>query len=273
MLLNSSWTRIWLLVVCVFVGSNAVFALLYVARPGAVEHLHGFADAFAFSVETMCTLGYGDMAPITPWARFVVTFEVFFGLMGLSTATGIVFSKLARPEARVQFSRVAVVTQHYGMPTFWFRVGNLRENELVDTSVTLTALLDDVSPEGHSMRRLVDLAITRNTTPLLGLTWSILHPIDETSPLHGLDESRTDHTVAAIAVTLTGHDPTLGQQVAARHVYRLEDIRWGARFVDILTPRDDGVLVVDYSRFHDVVPDSPAVRAHPTAREPRSKQS
>ena len=253
--IEGSWLRLLTVFVFVFTLANAFFAALYTLEPGSISNTRpeSFADAFYFSVQTMSTIGFGTLSPATEYGNVVVVVEAAVSIVGVAVATGMVFAKLSRPQASALFSKPMVITEMHGQSTLMFRVANARGNEVVDASISVTVVIDELSPEGHHMRRMHDLELMRSRSPMFLLSWSVMHEIDENSPLHGLDCSDPESGVGSFIVTLIGHDGTYGQTVYARHVYDITDIRTGHRFVDILHELEDGRLMVDYGDFHKTI--------------------
>ena len=254
-LLKRSWTAFFLVVASGFLCANALFALLYVAQPGAVQNARpgSFEDAFFFSVQTLATIGYGGMAPATRYAHVVVTFEALIGILSVALVTGITFSKFARPTARIVFSDRMVVTSRNGVPHLMFRLANWRQNQVLEAQLRLAILLTETTAEGETLRRPHELTLTRDRNPLFSLTWLAMHKIDESSPLHAsgaVDRLRAQK--AQLFVTLYGVDETVGQNIHARHRYELDDIVWGGRFRDLLTDLEDGSRLLDYRVFHEI---------------------
>jgi inward rectifier potassium channel len=237
---------------------NAVFAVLYLAVPGSVANARpdSFADAFFFSVQTMATIGYGVMAPQTLYANILVTAEALMGMASFAVAAGLIFARFSRPTARILFSRVAVVTPFNGVPTLMFRCANERRNQIFEAQVHVDFARQETSAEGLELRRSFELALARNRNPQFSLSWTVMHPIDERSPLHGIDPDLLAGQEAAIVVTLTGIDETLSQTVFARTSYRADEILWGRKFADILSETETGETLVDYRHFHDTVDSS-----------------
>lgn len=249
----------WPLLVAVLAGlylvANLVFAGLYMTQSEGINSYEGtFVDAFAFSVQTLSTIGYGTLAPRSGTVHTLVTMEAMLGLLGTAIATGLVFSKFARPRAKVMFSEPLLITRRNGRPALVFRVGNARSNEIIEASLRVSVLLPEISAEGETMRRLVDLPLLRSTTPVFAMTWTVIHEIDESSPLHGRDEDSCAADGLRFIVSLTGIDATFSQTVHARHIYLHQDMRWWHRFVDIVEITDEGRLRIDYLRFHDCEP-------------------
>ncbi len=254
--LTISWPRFLVLIVLLYIAVNALFALAYLAGGNCLENARpgSFLDAFFFSVDTIATVGYGSVYPRTLYANTIVTMEVLIGLLGFAIVTGLMFAKFSRPTARVLFSRVAVVAPFNGMTTLMFRAANERRNQILEAQMQMNLVRNEVTAEGQPIRRFYDLKLVRNRTPIFSLTWTVMHIIDETSPLYEATKDSLAKEEAEIVVTLTGLDETVSQIIHTRHSFTIEEILWNMRFVDILSRTPDGRVLIDYDRFHDVIP-------------------
>ena len=255
--MEGSWTRLMLSFVFAFVILNATFAALFMLEPGSISGSgeDAFAEAFAFSVQTFATIGYGALSPASAWANLVVTIEAVVGVLFVALATGLMLAKASRPQSSVLWSRRVVITRRNGRPVMMLRVANARGNDVVDATMSVSALMDEVSPEGHHMRRVLDLKLVRDRQPMFVLSFTAVHEIDESSPLCGLDWSRFSDGIGGLVVTLMGHDGTYGQTTYARHIYYPDDIMVGHRFVDVMSQLPDGRLMIDFELFHDTEAD------------------
>jgi inward rectifier potassium channel len=233
-----------------------LFALAYILGGDGIENARpgNFFDAFFFSVQTMASIGYGAMYPKTLYANVLVTIEALLGLIGLAMATGLMFARFSLPKARVMFSSVAVMTPYNGMPTLMFRVANERQNWILEAQIRVSLVRSEITKEGDVMRRFYDMSLVRSHSPLFALTWTVMHPIDESSPLYGVTPEEMVEDDMEVVVTLTGLDETVTQTIHTRHSYVAEEIFWNMRFVDILSKTRDGRRSIDYTRFHDVIP-------------------
>jgi inward rectifier potassium channel len=256
LLLTLNWSSFIGLTIASYVAVNAIFALLYLAGGDSIKNARpgSFTDAFSFSVQTMATIGYGAMYPQTEYANILVSVEALVGLMGVAMGTGLVFARFSRPTAKALFSRVAVITPHNGVPTLIFRVANERRNQILEAQIGASLLRNEVTLEGEYIRRFHDLKLVRSQTRMFALTWTVMHQIDETSPLYGETPESMAETETDIVLTLIGFDETVAQTVHARHYYLTDEILWNMRFVDIFSRKPDGRRVIDYGRFHDVIP-------------------
>jgi inward rectifier potassium channel len=254
--MDSSWPFVLAMVGVVYFLANLGFAVLYLLGGDCIANAEAgsFSDAFFFSVQTFATIGYGAMAPKTFYANALVTVEAISGLLSVALATGIVFAKFARPTARVVWSDVAMLMPRNGVPHLVFRVANARANQIVEASIRLSALKFEVTTEGERMRRYFEMSLVRSTNPVFAMTWTVLHPIDEKSPLHGMTLEDLKRGNVEILAILTGLDSTFAQTIHARYAYAAEDMRENARFLDMVIDAPDGKRVVDILRISDWEP-------------------
>ena len=256
--LNAPWSRVLLALVLLYAVANALFALGYVAIGGIEGAREGsFQDAYFFSVQTLATIGYGKLVPVTLAAHLLVTIESFCGLIGVAMATGLMFSKFSRPTSRVIWSRQMVVAPMDGVRSLMFRVANARGNQVVEATMRLGMLRSEVTPEGQQIRRMIDLKLVRATSPVFMLSWLAIHPITPDSPLYGKDLEALGEGRIEVYASLVGLDATFSQTIHARHSWSIDEIAWDARFVDMIGPLPDGAPGVDYTKFHQTVPLAP----------------
>ncbi len=243
-----------------FIAFNLVFAALYYLAPGSVANLNppGYLGDFFFSVETLATVGYGDMHPQTVYGHTIAAVQIFIGMLYLALLTGVVFARFSRPHARVLFAAVGVVRPLDGRTTLMFRAANARQNAIVEVSARLRLVYDWQSSEGYRLRRIADLRLVRDEQPLFVLGWNLMHILDETSPLAGHDTRSLEAMNAIFSLTLSGTDQTTGQVLVSRHEYAGSAVRWNHSFVDVLTAHADGSTLYDYTRFHDTAELGPA---------------
>jgi inward rectifier potassium channel len=252
-ILTVSWPWFFLELLAAFIAVNLVFATLYVGDPGGIVNARpgSFADAFFFSVQTLGTLGYGVMAPKTLYANLLVTVESFSGILTIALFTGIIFARFSRPQARVVFSKVAVVTPFDGTPTLMFRAANQRGNSILDAEVHISLASQYTTREGVNMRRFQELTLVRPRNPLFALSWTVMHTLGENSPLYGLDLAEMIERDMELVVMLSGTDETINDRIYARHSYVAEEILWHKRFVDVISVTPSGQRMVDLHHFHD----------------------
>lgn len=239
-----------------FAAVNLAFATLYYVVGGISGSDGSFFDAASFSVQTLGTIGYGAMYPASHAATLIMTLEAIVSLVMTSLATGLVFSKFARPTTRVAFSRYAVVTQHEGKRTLIFRAGNRRSNVIVEATIHVVAVFTTLTEEGKVFYKSVDLPMVRDRQVGMTRGWTLMHVIDEASPLYGADARRLQELEFELYIALTGIDDVSMQTVHAIHNYSDEQIRIDHHFEDTLIVLDNGEYAVDMTKFDAVVLDS-----------------
>jgi len=260
-LLTIGWGKFLSLVVTYYAVVNGIFALLYVscgptalAGPpidGASPAWNGFLRAFFFSVETFGTIGYGHVSPLGLNANIVVTIESIVSLLSLALATGLVFARFSRPTARIVYSHRAVVAPYRDMSAFMFRCANARNNQLIDVTVRVLYSRIEEKPDGTRTRQFTVLPLEFERVTFFTLSWTVVHPVDATSPLAGMSYDDLIKNDAEFLVLLSGLDETFSQMVHSQTSYKAEEILWGAKFAPIFVESPTGgVTGMDLARIH-----------------------
>ena len=256
-LLTISWPRFILLVFAAYLLVNVLFACAYflcgpsaIASADAAGAHNRLINLFFFSVQTLATIGYGKMTPEGIAANLLVALEALVGLLGFALATGLLFARFSRPSAKIVFSRNAVVAPYKDGAGLMFRMVNGRSNELSELHIVVTMAL--FPPGGGPLsRKFFTLKLERDRVALFPTQWVVVHPIDEESPLHGMDPEQLKTADFEIFILLTATDETFSQIVNTRSSFGAEEVIWGAKFRDIHEIHEDGAVLIDASRLHE----------------------
>jgi inward rectifier potassium channel len=250
-LINASWTEFLSLVLAAYVVVNMIFALVYFALPpaqlvgiNASTPSKRLLDDFFFSSHTLTTVGYGNFAPAGVLANAIAAFEALVGLMGFALATGLLFGRVAKPSAKIGFSGRALITPYQDRTSLQFRIVNQRSNVLIDLRVNAILMLVDGS-SGAPTRQFSSLTLERDTVYFFPLTWTVVHPIDESSPLYGKTAADLERLQAEVLILIKAFDDTFSQSVNARYSYRFDEIQWGAKFTPAFHIDEMGEMVLD----------------------------
>ncbi|MBI1765929.1 MAG: transporter [Acidobacteria bacterium] len=258
-LLTLSWGKFLGLLVVSYLAANLLFAVAYLAAgPGALAVTGGLAianrfwQAFFFSVHTFATIGYGNITPVGMVANIIVTIESLTGLLGVTLATGLLFARFSRPTAKILFSERAVVAPFQEGEAFMFRITNARSNQLTDVSATVIfAQFEEVN--GQPTRRFYPLPLELAKVTFFSLSWTIVHPINNESPLFGLSGEVLRARNAEFLILLSGIDETFSQTVHTRSSYQADEVVWGAKFANIFNPiTKEGVVTIDVRRLSEI---------------------
>jgi inward rectifier potassium channel len=256
-LLTMSWSRFMAMIVSGYLLINLSFGLIYSLSPGGMMASTNtgiedrFWQGFFFSVHTFGTIGYGNVSPVGWIANLAVTVESLLSLLCVALATGILFARFSRPTAKVVFSENALIAPYQGGQALMFRLANGRRNELIEVSATVIyAQFEEV--DGKPLRKFYQLQLERQKVTFFTLSWTIVHPINEESPLWGLTAAEADAREAEILILLSGIDETFSQVVHTRTSYQSEEIVWNAKFSNIFNKADEtGFVTIDLRRLHE----------------------
>lgn len=256
--LTIAWSRFLLWVAGAYAVANALFAFGYLlCGPGALTGFdresmgQRWLTAFFFSVHTLATIGYGNIAPLSTAANVLVIVESLVGLLGFALIAGIMFARFARPTAQIVFSRKALIAPYRDKTALMFRLINQRSNEIVEleAKVMLTKRRDGAT---GGERDYFPLKLERGGVVFFPLSWTVVHPIDETSPLRGLTAADLRASDAEFLVLINGFDETFSQTVHTRTSYMEDEVVWGAKFRSMFNaPRRDGTISVDIRKLHE----------------------
>lgn len=257
-LINISWPRFFLVILSGYILVNALFACLYLLA--GIGNIHGadtstplseFLSTFFLSVHTFTTVGYGTIAPKDVWTNSVAALESLTGLMALAVATGLLYGRFSRPSARMVFSDNAIIAPYRGRTSLQFRIANQRTNTLME--IEAKVLIMTVSGTGDNHRREYHVMnLERSSVYFLPLTWTVVHPIDDQSPLFGKTLKDLADSQAEILIMIKAFDDTFSQVVHSRYSYRFDEILWGARFLPAFSVTADGDMALALDRLSEV---------------------
>jgi inward rectifier potassium channel len=260
-LINMSWTGFLLTLFGAFIAVNTIFAAIYLVLPrgevqgGDPSHpMPPFLQEFFFSAHTLTTVGYGNFYPVSVRANLIASLEAFVGVLGLAVATGLLFGRVSRPSARIGFSGNMLITPYLDGSSLQFRVVNRRTNSIVELEARLLLML--VKNDNGEVRRTYEvLRLERDRVLFLPLTWTVVHPIDEQSPMWGKTAEDLAGMQAEVLILIKGQDDTFNQTVFARRSYRHDEIVWGARFAPAFYAGAQGELVLELRKIGELVKD------------------
>ena len=247
-----SWPAFFATAALIFIALNALFAVLYSLgnRPIANVAGQGILDLFYFSIETLATVGYGDMHPQTNYGHFVATVEIFTGMSFLAVMTGLIFARFSRPRARFVFADHPVVTMHAGHPTLMIRLANARHNAISRATARLWLIRVESNKAGDQFRRFYELKVERDEHPMFVLSWTLFHTIDKDSTeLQQATAAGSRTPTPCWWSTSTRLDDSSAQQLYARRIYAPHDIRWRHRYRNITSVSPEGTVP---TRLHQV---------------------
>lgn len=239
---------------------NAIFALLY--NLIGIEHLAGieysthcltnFLSAFFFSVQTFTTVGYGAVHPVGHAANLIASTEALFGILSVSLVSGILFGRFTQKRESIVFSRQAVITHLNGLQTLQFRIANKRTVELIEMHARCVCSMMEIR-NGEKKRQYFNMELERNSLMLFPLNWTIVHPINENSPLYDKSRKELIDQEFEMIILISGFDDSAKQTIYSKYSYVAEDLIYDHKFVPAYKLNHKGETVFDLKDIHEII--------------------
>jgi inward rectifier potassium channel len=259
MLTIPNWKFI-LLIFLFFILVNLVFAFIYFAI--GVEHLNGmvsnnppdqFIEAYFFSAQTFTTVGYGRVNPTGFLANAISSFQALLGLLSFAVATGLLYGRFSRPKAYLKFSTNAVIAPFKEGIALMLRVAPYKNTSLTDAEAKITVGMM-VEENGKNTNKFFSMDLELEKINALTLSWTIVHPITETSPLYKFNAEDFSNTNGEILVFVKAFDDMFSNIVVARSSYSFKEIVIGAKFIPMYHRSEDGhITILDLDKLNSFV--------------------
>ncbi len=260
-LMTISWLQFLGWVMLFYLLANVFFAGVYLlAGAGNLKSPDGpdgygpFWKAFFFSAQTLTTVGYGHIAPVGFLTSSIAAFESMLGLLAFALATGLLYGRFSRPVAHIRFSNRAVFAPYLDVNGWMFRIINARAHQLIDVQVEVSLSRLETKADGTRYRRYYGLDLERSHVNFFPANWTIVHPITDDSPLHGVTSEELEASDAEFLILLRAMDDTFSQVVHCRYSYRYYEVLWGHKFRPMFDGNQHGIVAVNLDQLDDTDP-------------------
>lgn len=256
--ITMGWGKFWIMILSGYLAVNLIFSFIYlsigienlVGSQGSTPYEH-FFDAFFFSAQTITTVGYGHIYPHGLPASSVSAIESMIGLLAFALATGLLYGRFSRPSAKIAYSKHLLVAPYLDNgKALMFRLANQRLSTLIDLDVEVNFSYNE-EVNGKVVRKFIPLNLERKRVSLLTLSWTVVHPLNDDSPLKDITHDDLLKTEANINVLLKAFDDTFSQTVHSRTSYQYDEVIWNAKFTPVFDRDEDGRMVLDLSKIGD----------------------
>lgn len=264
-LVSLKWSHFWFVVLCFYIGVNVLFTTCYVligdenltGNPAQFSILPHVSHAFFFSIQTFTTVGYGGVVPVGFLTNMVAGIEALAGILAAALMSGLFFSRFSRAKSSIAFSQNAVIAPYEDATAVMFRLANSRNTNLSDVRAqVIISYIDKVSEEGVEKgveKRAYDpFALERSSIQMFPLNWTIVHKIDEKSPLFGKKVADLEVMDVEILISISAYDDTFAQTVHTRHSYKWHEIRCGYKFAPMYSTNEAGVVILELDKINSM---------------------
>ncbi|MFT6745823.1 MAG: inward rectifier potassium channel [Glaciecola sp.] len=249
-LITIGWTKFLGLVACAFFLVNFLFTLVYyflgsavISEVTQIKGVQRFWDVFFFSVQTMTTVGYGAMSPISSAAKTISTVESLIGLLGIALMTGVLYGRFSRPQTKIKYSKNVLIAPYQEGKALMFKMANQRSSKLIEAEVTVVF---SCTKNGKQVFEKLPLELEKIN--FFALSWTVVHPIDDDSPLKGFNPEDD----AEVVILVKAFDDTFSQTVYSRMSYVSADFVWNAKFESSIK-QEDGQMMIDLGKLNNYI--------------------
>jgi len=258
-LLDLSWSQFLGIIILFYIGINIFFTAIYFLI--GTDELQGviatttwgkIKELFHFSAQTFTTVGYGRINPVQDGADMVASFEALIGWLSFALVTGLLYGRFARPKAYIAFSDEALISPYKQGTAIMFRMVPYKINHhLTDAHVVVNIAFMDVEGEKQEYK-FYQLKLERSRIDTFNMNWTVVHPIDEESPLLNFTEEDMQRSDLELYVQVTGFDHIFSNMVMQRTSYTYKEIVWGAKFIPMYRESaDNTTTILELNKLND----------------------
>jgi inward rectifier potassium channel len=256
--IDISWWQFFALIILTYTLLNVLFGLLYVAI--GIEEItkpkgtffQDFLNGFFFSAQTLTTVGYGGIAPKGITANFIAAFEAMIGLLSFSFITGMLYGRFSKPKANIRFSENLILRDFKGEKAIMFRLMNSRKTVMIEPEITVTLSVTEANKKKEFKRNFYQLKLERNRIMYLPTIWTIVHEINEDSPLYKYTKEEIAKLDAHLYILINYHEESFSQKVYQINSYDFEDLITDVKYVSASSFDVEGYTLLDHEKLSDV---------------------
>lgn len=253
-----SWYQFFLLVFLGYILLNIVFGFIYVfigieeITPSKGNFYHDCLNGFFFSAQTLTTVGYGGIAPQGITANIISAFEAMIGLLCFSFITGLLYGRFSKPKAAISFSENLILRDFNDKKAIMFRLMNRRKTVMLEPEITVTLAVNEKNEQAIYNRNYYQLKLERDKIMYLPTVWTIVHEIDEESPLQKYSSEEIKNLDAQIYLLFKYHEESFGQVVYQASSYDFSSLIENVKYSPTSYFNEDGFTILDHHKLSDV---------------------
>ncbi len=260
-LVSLRWSSFWFFILLFYIFVNIFFTAIYLligddnltGNTAQFTFLPHVLHAFFFSVQTFTTVGYGGVTPVGFAANMVAGIEALAGILSAALMSGLFFSRFSRAKSSIIFSKNAVIAPYENSTGLMFRLANSRNTNLSDVRAQVIISFIDKTIDGVEKREYEPFALETNRIQMFPLNWTIVHHINEESPIFGRSCEELQAIDAEILVSISAYDDTFAQTIHTRHSYKWFEIKNNFKFAPMYDTNKNGLVILHLTKINEMI--------------------
>jgi inward rectifier potassium channel len=254
-LVTMSWLKFFLLLLILFLC--LCFFFTTVNAIAGFENFNGltstqsagrFWELFLYNAQTLTTVGGAGIVPAGFTNNIILTIESMTAMMGAAVITGLLYARFSKPSTGIIYSHNMLIAPFRSGKALMFRIANAKKNEIVELNVSVFLIINDLTSNKRDVKV---LNLERSYLPFLAHAFTIVHPLDEESPLKNFSWADNDKVQYEVGVWFNAIDRVTGQNVFSGHSYFMHEIIDDARFTSCMDVNDDGHFFIYLKKLSD----------------------
>ncbi len=259
-LVSLRWSYFWLVILSFYISVNVFFTIIYIligdqylsGNTAQFTFLPNVLHAFFFSVQTFTTVGYGGVTPIGFATNMVAGIEALAGILSAALMSGLFFSRFSRAQSSIIFSQNAVIAPYENSTGFMFRLANSRNTNLSDVRAQVIISYINKTSEGVEKREYEPFPLETNRIQMFPLNWTIVHHINEESPIFGKSCEELQAIDAEVLVSISAYDDTFAQTIHTRHSYKWYEVKNNFKFAPMYDTNENGIVILHLTKINEM---------------------
>ncbi|WP_428740678.1 ion channel [Tenacibaculum sp.] len=253
-----SWWQFFILIVLGYSLLNVLFGIVYVMigieeiTVSKGNFIDDFLNGFFFSAQTLTTVGYGGIAPKGITANCIAAFEAMIGLLSFSFITGLLYGRFSKAKASIRFSENLILRDFKEDRALMFRLMNRRKTVMIEPEVSVTLSISEKDKHGEYKRKFYQLKLERDKIMYLPTVWTIVHEIDDKSPLGKYSNQEIEKMDGKLYVLIQYHEESFGQKVYQISSYDFSTLEIDKKYVSSYYFDENGYTILDHEKLSKV---------------------
>jgi len=258
--IDLSWGKFFLLIILNYTVLNILFGLAYVfIGIEQITHTSGsffydLLNGFFFSAQTLTTVGYGSISPLGLAANFIAAFEAMLGLLCFSFITGLLYGRFSKAKAALLFSDNLIISEFKEHKALMFRLMNNRKTVMIEPEIKVTLSISEKNEKGEYERSYFRITLARDKIMYLPTVWTIVHEIDDTSPLYKYSNEEIKKLDAELYILVQYHEESYSQKVYQVISYDFTTLLCNVKYVRSYDFDEEGYTVLNHDKLSEVEP-------------------